>query len=222
MARNILLADYPYDKMTWVLLDDGDTEKGGRVDEQITKFQSVNPHIKVKYISLTKPMIVGAKRNKGCEVSPNEASVFIMMDDDDHYPPQSISKRVAWLQTTGAQCVYCSTLPMYDCSRYISAINVPPLNLAPAARVSEATMAFTRKFWEERRFPNTASIAEGEGFVSGREEQTVEIPPDGIIVSFLHGKNASSRRIPESSEQNGCHYGFNDEYFTYISELGSI
>ena len=80
-------------------------------------------------------------------------------------------------------------------------------------------MAFTRKFWEERHFPNTVSIAEGEEFLSGREDLTVEIPPEGIIVSFLHGKNVSSRRMPETSEPNGCHYGFDDDYFTYISGL---
>lgn len=63
------------------------------------------------------------------------------------------------------------------------------------------------------------SIAEGEGFIVGREQDTVEIPPEGVIVSFLHGGNATSRRVPESSEPNGCHYGFDDDFFSYISSL---
>lgn len=219
MARNILLSDYPSDKLSWIVADDGDAVSGGRIDEQIAKFQSKNPHIQVKYLSISKPIALGAKRNKTCELAPSEASVFMIMDDDDHYPSGSIASRVAWLRATGSECVYCSTLPMYDCKNYISAINVPPLILSPAERISEATLAFTRKFWEEGKFPQNVSIAEGEGFISGREHQTVEIPPEGIIVSFLHGKNATSRRIPETSEQNGCHYGFDDDYFTYISGL---
>jgi hypothetical protein len=65
-------------------------------------------------------------------------------------------------------------------------------------------------------------MAEGTGFLAGREAAASEIPPEGIIVSFIHGRNVSSRRVPLESEPNGCHYGFDDAYFTYISELGLI
>ena len=217
MARNILKADYPPDKLTWIVADDSDS--GGRVDGDIMKFQSANPHIHVKYLSIVKPMAIGAKRNHACASAGTEATVFVNMDDDDHYPAGSIHRRVAWLSATKAGCVYCATLPMYDCRQYISAINVPPLDLAPCERVSEASLAFTREFWQAGKFPNNVSVAEGEGFLAGREEQTVEIPPDGVIVSFLHGGNATSRRIPESTEQNGCHYGFDDPYFSYLTGL---
>ena len=218
MARNILLADYPPDKLTWIVADDSDS--GGRVDGEIAKFQSANPRISVRYLSLVKPLAIGAKRNRTCEAAPAEATIFINMDDDDHYPAGSIHRRVAWLLGTKAGCVYCATLPMYDCRNYISAINVPPLDLSPCERVSEASLAFTREFWETGKFPHNVSVAEGEGFLAGREEKAVEIPPDGVIVSFLHGSNATSRRIPETTEENGCHYGFDDQYFTYLSELG--
>jgi len=219
MARNVLLADYPPDKLTWVIADDGSGT--GRIDADVMKFQSANPRISVKYLSLAKKMDVGSKRNLTCASAPEDASVFVIMDDDDHYPASSIHRRVAWLQTTKAGCVYCATLPMYDCKHYISAINVPPLNLSACERVSEASLAFTREFWLQGKFPQNVSIAEGEGFVTGRESETVEMPPDGVIVSFLHGSNASSRRMPDTTEANGCHYGFDDEYFTYISGLGN-
>lgn len=221
MARNILLSDYPKDKLTWVVVDDGDAASGGRVDDAIARFQSMNPSISCRYVSLAKQMTIAAKRNRGCEAAPPSATVFVMMDDDDHYPPGSIAARVAWLTASGKGCVYCSTLPMYDCKRYISAINVPPLDLAPEERVSEASLAFTRGFWEARKFPASIMMAEGEGFLSGRVGETIEIPPEGILVSFLHGANATSRRVPDSSEPNGCHYGFEDEFFAYISGLAT-
>jgi hypothetical protein len=145
-----------------------------------------------------------------------------MMDDDDHYPKQSVATRVAYLlqgPAGSAGCVYCATLPMYHCGKYISAMNVPPLILSPAERVSEASLAFTRAFFEAGRFPDSVSVAEGEGFLAGRPEQTREIPPDGVLVSFLHGNNATSRRVPELVEPNGCHYGFTDEYFSYLCGL---
>jgi hypothetical protein len=217
MARNILLSEYPPDKLTWIVADDG--EGVGRIDESIMKFQTKNPRIHVIYLSMPKPLPIGAKRNKACAAAPASADIFVMMDDDDHYPTVSIPARVAWLKSTGVDCVYCSTLPMYDCKRYISAINVPPLTLSPAERISEASLCFKRSFWADCGFPAGVSVAEGEGFIEGRVHQTAEIPPEGVIVSFLHGGNATSRRVPESSEANGCHFGFDDEYFSYISGL---
>ena len=221
MARNILLADYPSDKLTWVLVDDGDAATGGRVDEAVARFQSTNPRVAVRYVSLPRPLPLGAKRNRACESAPADATVFVMMDDDDHYPKGSIAARVAWLKSSGAGCVYCSTLPMYDCKNYISAVNVPPLDLAPEERVSEATLCFKREFWAARPFPADVSMAEGEGFLAGRVAETAEIPPEGVIVSFLHGANATSRRVPDATEPNGCHYGFDDDFFTYISGLAA-
>jgi len=220
MAQNIMNADYPYEKLTWIVADDSDPS--GRVDEQIMRFQSVNPKIHVIYQSIPKRMAIGSKRNKACDAAPTSASVFVMMDDDDHYPAQSIANRVAWLhagKAVGIACVSCAVLPMYHSGKYVSAINVPPLALSPAERVSEATLCFTREFYTTRKFPAAISVAEGEGFLEGRLEQTREIPPEGVIVSFLHGKNATSRRVPDLSEPNGCHYGFSDEYFEYISKL---
>jgi hypothetical protein len=215
MVHNILKCDYPPDKLSWILADDSDGM--GRVDAQVAKFQSTHPRIHVKYLSMPRHLPLGEKRNKAIAAAPAEASVFVMMDDDDHYPAGSVAGRIAWLTALGVGCVYCSTLPMYDCGKYISAVNVPPLDLAPMERVSEASLAFTREFFEERGFPGPVNVAEGEGFLVDRLERAAEIPPEGLIVSFLHGANATSRRVPSDSEPNGCHYGFDDEYFTYIS-----
>ncbi len=221
MTRNILLSDYPTDKLLWVVVDDGDGM--GRIDAQVQTFKEKMPNIQIEYVSLFKQISIGAKRNKGCKAAiarnPN-VEVFVMMDDDDHYPKSSIEARVTYLRDLKKGCVYCSTLPMYDCKRYISAMNVPPMDLSPAERVSEATLAFTRRFWETKGFPAESNMAEGEMFVVGRDSETAEISPDGIIVSFLHGGNSTSRRVPERQEPNGCHYGFDDEYFTYLSERG--
>lgn len=219
MATNVLQCDYPAEKLTWVLVDD--SPAGGRVDEQVMRFQSKNPHIRVRYVSVPTKMTIGAKRNKACDAAGTDATVFVMMDDDDHYPKQSVALRVAYLKTLpeAAACVYCATIPMYHCGKYISAMNVPPLILSPAERVSEASLAFTRAFFESGRFKDDVSVAEGEWFLAGRIEQTREIPPEGVLVSFLHGNNATSRRVPELVEPNGCHYGFSDEYFSYLCGL---
>jgi hypothetical protein len=96
-------------------------------------------------------------------------------------------------------------------------MNVPPHVLGMADRVSEATMAFTRTFWEDRKFPDQ-QIAEGGAFIRGREQMCREISPQDVIVSLVHKKNTSSRKPPQM-ETNGCHYGFADELFTLVSEI---
>jgi len=219
-VRNIQTCDYPRDKLVWVIVDDSDGLK--RVDINVEQIKKSMPDLKVQYVSSGKHLHIGEKRNRGClaaTVANPDTSVFVFMDDDDHYPKASVIMRVLWLLNSKKGAVYCSTLPMYDIVKYISAINVPPLNLSPCKRVSEASMCFLRRFWDERKFPNDISVAEGESFLQGRELDTMEIPPEGVIVSFLHGKNSTSRRVPEQKEANGCHYGFSDEYFTMISQI---
>ena len=221
-VRNIQTCDYPRDKIVWVIVDDSDGL--GRVDFNVEKIKSSMPDLKVQYVSSGKKLSIGEKRNRGCAaaiVANSATSMFAFMDDDDHYPKASLIMRVLWLNTSKKGCVYCSTLPMYDIQKYISAINVPPLNLSPCKRVSEASMCFTKTFFDERKFPNDVNVAEGELFIKDRELDTMEIPPEGIIVSFLHGKNSTSRRVPEQKEANGCHFGFSDEYFTMISKIAS-
>ena len=221
-VRNIETTSYPRDKLVWVVVDDSVYEN--RVDMQIERTKQGLPGLQIEYVSLSKKTPIGEKRNLACAAAlaaRPDVSVFAMMDDDDHYPKSSLSIRVAWLNALKKECIYAGTLPMYHINKYISAINVPPLNLAPCERVSEATLCFTRSFWEAKSFPKLTSIAEGEDFLRGREQNTVEIPPDGVIVSFLHGKNFTSRRVPETTDPNGCHYGFSDEYFTMISLIAS-
>jgi hypothetical protein len=219
MVRNILMSGYPRERLTWVVVDDGD--EGQRIDSEVQRFQTSHPEVRVVYLLATPATTLGEKRNRGIAAAPTDCSVILMMDDDDHYPAGSIARRIAWMTALDVDCVYCSTLPMYHCGKYISAYNTPPLDLAPEERVSEATLCFRRTFWETRGFPVESNMAEGAGFLSGRIERAAEIHPAGVIVSFLHGANATSRRVPATTEPNGCHYGFEDDYFLYLSNLAT-
>lgn len=220
MVQNITRCSWPSSRLEWILLDDSDdggAALAGKVAELSAKAPFVIRHLPVASREAT----LGEKRNEAVRAAGADCEVFVMMDDDDHYPAGSVATRVSWLSgcAGGLGAVYCSTIPMYDVRRYVSAMNVPPLGLSPAERVSEATLAFTRRFWEARGFPATG-IAEGEGFLVGRDAETREIPPVGVIVSFIHKGNTTARRVPEEQEANGCHYGFKDDYFTYLHTIG--
>jgi hypothetical protein len=98
-------------------------------------------------------------------------------------------------------------------------MNIPPITLPMSERVSEATLIFTKKFWEERKF-GEVQIAEGDAFIRGREHMCRELSPQEVIVSLVHPKNTSARKVPEFKEPNGCHFGFNEKLFAMVSEIG--
>jgi hypothetical protein len=99
---------------------------------------------------------------------------------------------------------------------------VPPLGLGLGKRISEATLTFLRSAWLDRPFEDL-SISEGEGWIKGREEQCIELPPQQIIVAFSHSQNKSSRRIPPSDvKEVSCFWGFPKEYLIFIHGLAGV
>jgi hypothetical protein len=208
LAKYCIVAQgYPEDKIEWVIVDDG--------NDQIKDLVSEMPN--VKYVLSDDPMTIGAKRNLGIESASHD--VLVMMDDDDVYPNNSVLTRVAFMKSAPEkQAVFCTTIPCYDIHEKKSFMNVPPNTLAMSERVSEATLCFTRDFWSQRKFPDQ-QIAEGGAFIRDREYMCREVSPQDVIVSLVHSKNTSSRKAP-AGEANGCHYGFSDELFTLVTEIG--
>jgi hypothetical protein len=208
LAKYCFLAQgYPEEKLEWVIVDDG--------KDQIKDLVSDLPN--VKYVLVDEPMTIGAKRNLGVQSASHD--MLVMMDDDDVYPNNSLLTRVAFmLAEPKKSCVFSTTIPCYDIHKTTSFMNVPPNTLPMRERVSEATLAFTRAFWEEQKFPDE-QIAEGGAFIRGREQMCREVSPQDVIVSLVHSKNTSSRKTP-LGEANGCHYGFSDDLFTLVSEIG--
>ena len=198
---------YPKDKIEWIILDDG-------TDTVLDMLPVNESNINYKFIK--KKLDIGEKRNYGVELATNEIIVF--MDDDDYYPPDSLKNRIFYLLKSNKNCVVCSTIGCFDINKYVSIMNVPPHQLPFSKRVSEATLTFKKKFWNEQKFKNTSDGGEGYEFLEGRTNQCLEISWENIIVSLLHSKNTSTR-VARSDKPNGCHFGFDDELFSFITEL---
>ena len=208
LAKYCFLAQtYPEHLLEWVIVDDG--------KDPIKDLVSDLPN--VTYVLLDEPLTIGAKRNLA--ISRAKHDVLVMMDDDDVYPNNSVLARVAhMLAEPKKDCLFSTMLPCYEIHETKSFMNVPPITLDMSKRLSEATLCFTRQFWQERRFPDQ-QIAEGDAFVHGREQMCREFSPQEVIVSLSHKKTTSSRKPPAGMEVNGSHYGFSDELFTLISEI---
>ena len=221
-SHNILASDYPKDKIQWIIVEDS-TDPNEDASDLIVPVAEKTTRFPIVYVPLRKKTPIGEKRNLGIEKAT--ADIILFMDDDDHYPVTSFRRRVAWLtqHPWKPQCVAATTIACYDLVKGISAVNTPPLMLPLGQRVSEATLTFYRSFWAEGKFPADVHVGEGEGFLAGREDKCLELPPQQIIVAFSHGKNASSRRIPGGDDLSpGCFWGFPKEYLVFIHKLAGI
>ena len=198
---------YPQDKLEWIVIDDGkDT------CEELIKHIPFARHV----IEMSGKTIAW-KRNRGCELAKNQ--VIVHMDDDDIYPPNSILFRVSMMVRAKKEISFCTTLPSYDIANYISFVNVPPMKLPQHMRISEATLCHTKRFWNDGQFADV-KIAEGSSFLQNREHLGIELSPQEIIVSLVHPRTTSSRRAPKGMEPNGCHFGFTDELFKMLTNIG--
>ena len=204
-----MIQSYPEDKLEIVIVDDGEDS----IEDTLIGVPNV------KYVRCESGLTISQKRNLGVENAMYD--IIAVMDDDDVYPNNSILQRVAMLtMKPEKQCAFCTTIPCYDITKYSSFMNVPPMQLDLSERVSEATLIFTKSFWEQNKFDDMVHIGEGNAFIHGREHMCRELSPQEVIVSLVHPKNTSSRKVPEFKEPNGCHFGFNEKLFAMVSEIG--
>ena len=211
MLLNYKIMDYPIEKREWIIIDDG-TEK----ILDLLPPDSERWKLNIKYYSIENKLLIGNKRNLGIEKASNDIIVF--MDDDDLYPPNSVKIRVSSLINSNKDCVGCSTIGCFHINKMISIINVPPHKLALEDRLSEATFCFKKSFWEQQKFNDESNGGEANEFIKNRNKQFLEITWENVIVSLLHSRNTSSR-ITYTDEPNGCHFGWSDQLFLFITNL---
>jgi glycosyltransferase involved in cell wall biosynthesis len=207
---NYINFNYPRNKIQWVIVDDGDEDK--RVSHMIPDEEGVN----IKYIALDKRVTIGMKRNICIENSDND--IIVCMDDDDLYPSNSLKIRVLELLRSKKKCVTCTTIACFHINKLISMINVPPHKMSFSERISEATLCFYKSFWEEQKFRESCHIGEAKDFLQGRVDDCYEISWEGIIVSLMHNRNISGK-ITMGDTPNGCHYGWDDKLYLFITNL---
>jgi len=221
-CHSLMIQDYPKDKIEWIIVEDSDDPMEDASDRVMAVAAAAAP-VRVEYIPLRKKTAIGKKRNLG--VAKATADIVLMMDDDDHYPETSFRRRVAWLTMHAwkPEAVAATTIACYDLVKGVSAVNVPPFKLPLEQRISEATLAFKKSWWEQQGFQEDVQIGEGESIVHGRAASVLEIPPQQAIVAFSHSKNASSRRVPGGDDlKPGCFWGFPKEFLVFVHELAGV
>jgi hypothetical protein len=214
---NLLVTDYPKDKIQWVIVEDSDDPILDASDK-IKKFEERQPGIEITYVPLKSKKSIGYKRNRAVQAAKYD--ICVNMDDDDVYPETSFRRRVSWLQAfPEVKVAGCTMIAMYDLQQGVSAVNTPPWALKQKERVSEASFCFRKSYALEHPFPDQ-SQCEGEAFVP-EGEQFMEIPPQQVLVALNHGKNTSSRVIAGRA-QTGCFWGWDKQFITWLHGLVGV
>ena len=214
---NLLVTDYPLNKIQWVIVEDSDDPSKGVLDK-IKAFEARQPGFEITYVPMTTKRSIGYKRNKAVQHAKH--GICVNMDDDDVYPASSFRRRVAWLQAfPETQVVGCTMIAMYDLQKGVSAVNTPPWALPQCQRVSEASFCFWKKYAIEHPFPDQQQC-EGETFIPS-DSGFLEIPPQQILVALNHGTNTSGRVIAGRA-QTGCFWGWDKQFITWLHGLVGV
>ena len=187
--RNFMDFLYPRDKLEWIIIDDSDEDNPlddlVMNDKRIRYLQLRNPDDKT--ITTTS---IAYKRNLGAMKARGE--IIVHMDDDDYYPPESILARVKVLvkyREKGIKCVGCTQIGTYNIMNNMSSMSSDgPINF------SEASMAYYKDFWNERKYIDTQLRGEHKGFTENRLEQCMDIPYYFILIAFTHKDNYTTLR----------------------------
>lgn len=192
--RNFQLFNYPKNKLEWLIIDDS-PNKEDSVEDMIPRGDS---RIRFLYFDMSEGqnMTVAQKRNIG--VREAKYDYIVHMDDDDYYPPESVTARIKVLlkyQKSGIGCVGCSRVGVYDLINNTSSIATDGI-----ISLSEASMAYTKKFWEKQMFNELEREGEYKSFIMGRLNKIVDMPYSFVIYAFTHKSNTTgmTKRIDKN------------------------
>lgn len=210
--------NYPRDKLEWIIIDDTPSDKP-QLDDIIPTNDKRIRYLKIADVD-TK-LTIAHKRNIGVQKASND--IIIHMDDDDYYPPNSVLSRVKTLikyKPKGIQCVGCTKIGTYDLiTKKSGSSSDGPISL------SEASMAYTRSFWDECRFDSECTRGEHKFFTEGRLHQIIDIPYSFVITAFNHTSNITTGMRKNNGTDKGknnkldFYTHWDDEFQLFIDTL---
>ena len=169
---------YPKEKIEWIIIDSS-SKDNLKYSTQGKKY--------IKYIHVDEPITIAKKRNIGCKMAKNP--IIVHMDDDDIYFPTSILARVkAIVGFKNVECVGCSRIAVYDIVNDKSFISSDG-----HLSLSEASMAYTKRFWEKQQFDPGCKRGEYRSFLRNRLDMVMDIPYIFVMCAINHTANFTPR-----------------------------
>ncbi|MDD9303499.1 MAG: glycosyltransferase [Desulfobacter sp.] len=182
MIKNLKCQNYPHDKLTWVIDDDGDTPliRDGKEMSRLT--QALAP-IKIRYHYYKTRRTIGEKRNNIARLCPDP--IFCNMDSDDLYSPHYIGYSLKELTTKNAGlCGSKDMIFVYPFHNFsMSAIKCRHL-----IQIHENTMMMTKKYFNASKGFQKTSRGEGAALIGRSPGNVIHISIQNLVVTVCHGK----------------------------------
>ena len=191
---NLKNQTYPLDKLEWFLLDDSEESYSKDELEYIKK--SIFP-IKFKYVYEKKKQEIGTKRNK--LVKNSTYKTCIMMDDDDIYQPTYVKTSIDTMINNNKKCVGSNQMIFYFKDKPDKRLTI--IRCQAKRQIHEATMCFTKKYFNSMNGFKRNSQGEGVGLIDFNDKNVENIPIDDLMICVAHkGQTLSKDPFYEYSE----------------------
>ena len=178
-VRYFLRQDYPAKEL--VVIDDG--------PEPVSDLLPADSRI--VYRRLAAKMVLGAKRNLGCELA--SGSIVVHWDDDDWAAPDRVSVQVAALTGSGADVCGVASLLYYDPLRSLAWRFTWPEGQRQWA--AGPSLCFAKDLWRRSPFPEVP-LGEDTRFVfSPAVRRIADVRAAECLVGIIHPGNTAPKTV---------------------------
>ena len=186
ITYNLLNMDYDKSKLEWCILDDGKEPLFTPETLEETK-QTLSP-LKISYKYETQKRDIGVKRNALVKSSKNK--ICIMMDDDDIYFPSYIKHSLKTLKKHNVGLVGSNhMLFIYPKHNY----NMSRIECQAKRQIHEATMCFTKKYYNSMPGFMKSSLGEGAKMIDHNEKNSAFTNISKCMICFCHDGNSFNK-----------------------------
>jgi glycosyltransferase involved in cell wall biosynthesis/GT2 family glycosyltransferase len=175
--RYFLRQDYPSREL--IVLDDGDD----RVEDLVPD------DARIRYVGLERRLVLGAKRNRGCELARGD--VIVHWDDDDWMAPHRLRYEIEELERHGADVCGASRQLYFDPARRAAWLYAYPEKRR--AWVAGNTLCYAKETWRKNPFAEIA-IGEDTRFIWSRAvDRLLQLEDHRFQIGLVHDANTSRK-----------------------------
>ena len=168
-----------YAERELVIVDDGEDRVGDLVPD--------DP--RVRYVALDGPLVLGAKRNRACQLARGE--LIAHWDDDDWQAPHRLSYQVSQLRRHDAALCGPNRMIYYEPAQTRAWEYEYPRSIRPW--ISGNAMCYRRELWRRNKFP-PVQVGEDTRFLFNDRAGTPAILDDHrFVVALIHDANTSPK-----------------------------
>jgi len=170
--------DYPGREL--LVLDDG----VDRVEDLIPDDPSI------RYVRLPRRLVLGAKRNRGCELA--QGDFIAHWDDDDWHAPHRLRYELESIEREGADACSLSRQLYFDPAAGRAWLYRYP----PGGRrwLAGGALLYRRALWERNRFP-AIGVGEDTRFIfAARRARLLDLDDHMFYIALVHPGNTSHKR----------------------------